>query len=84
MIRLDEHAARTCTWLSASVRRQNIWDRSGRDFSGVLASSGWLILSGDVLVKQASLSDGRSFYACPLEQDRLASAEVDVCRRQIV
>jgi hypothetical protein len=48
-----------------------------------LASSGWWIRSGDVLVKQASLGDGLSFDACTLEQDRLACAEVNVCRRQI-
>jgi hypothetical protein len=43
-----------------------------------------LILSGDLLVKQASLSDGVSFDACAFEQDGVASAKVDVSWRQII
>ena len=39
------------------------------------------MLSGDLLVKQASLSDGVSFDACAFEQDGQASAEVDVSWR---
>jgi hypothetical protein len=46
-----------------------------------LASSGWLILSGELLVKQASLSDGVSFDARPFEQDGVAFAEVNVSWR---
>jgi hypothetical protein len=36
-----------------------------------------LILTSDLLVKQASLSNGVSFNACTLEQDFLVPAEVD-------
>jgi hypothetical protein len=46
-----------------------------------LASSGWLILSGDLLVKQASLSDNVSFDAGAFEQDGVAFAELNVSGR---
>jgi hypothetical protein len=46
-----------------------------------LASSGWLILSGELLVKQASLSNGVSFDAGAFEQDGVAPAEVNISRR---
>jgi hypothetical protein len=48
-----------------------------------LASSGLLILSGDLLVKQASLSDCVSFDARTFEQDFLIPAEVDVRWRHV-
>jgi hypothetical protein len=41
------------------------------------------MLSGNFMVKQASLSDGVSFYAGAFEQDGLAPAEVNVSRREV-
>ena len=68
------------TGMAMPVRRQIIWDRCWRDLAGLLASSGWSILSDEHAVKRAAMFNSFLFDAVSFAQNRLAPAEVDVRR----